>query len=255
MPYRTGHVFRDPDPRTLVFARYTRPTLPPPPVAINWLNKVADWGMLGNDACGDCEVAACCHLGQAWTAYAGQEWVPTITDAVGVYERLGGYDPTQTQPDGSNPTDRGLTSLGMLNYWRRDGIAGHRILAYVLVDHTNHDELRQAISLFGGVLAGADMPLSAGQQTRRHQTWRPAGGAAGQPGSWGGHAFSVGAYGVHGLEAVTWGMRQRLTWAWLDMYVREAYAIVSQDWLDARGQSPTGVNLDGLLSDLSAVTQ
>jgi hypothetical protein len=46
-----------------------------------------------------------------------------------------------------------------------------------------------------------------------------------KPGSWGGHYVYVPGYTPSGPVCVTWGRKQQITWAWLDKYCDEAYAI------------------------------
>ena len=95
------------------------------------------------------------------------------------------------------------------------------------------------------------------------------------PGSWGGHAvylvgydFPESAVGVSDsglrtpdpsfasatLTCVTWGRPKQMTWAFFAKYCSEAYALVSKDWLNARGVSPGGFDLVTLEQDLKAVS-
>lgn len=251
---RLGWRPEPPDPRTLRMARYTGGALPPPPVKVDWLTLVKHWDGLGNFEVGDCEPAGCAHYEQAMLAANGVEFYPTTADVLAAYSGISGYDPAQTGPDRNNPTDRGCTSRGTLGYWRAHGICGHRITAYVQVNHRDHNEVKTATALFGGLLFAADMPIDADAQFRRRQTWRPTAGPNGRPGSWGGHALYLGAYTSRTLRCVTWGRVQSLGWAWWDTYVSEAYVVVSADWLNKQGTSPSGLNLDALLTDLRAVT-
>lgn len=257
MPHPTGWVKAPPDPRTLRLARYTTPTLPATPYAANYLKAVAGWPMLANDRIGDCAPCAIAHHEQAWTVAAGADppYLPTDADTITAYTGIAGYDPARVDTDGNNPTDTGCTSLDTLNYWRRSGIAGRRIVAYAQVNHANHHEIRAAVNLFGGVFAAVELPLAAGQQFRKRQTWRPTAGPAGERGSWGGHAVYLGAYNGRGLTCVTWGTTQRLTWSWWDTYGAECYAAVSGDFLNRGSDSnPAGINLDQMLADLHQLT-
>ena len=56
------------------------------------------------------------------------------------------------------------------------------------------------------------------------------------------------------LTCITWGGLKKMTWAWFEKYCSEAYALVSKDWLNASGVSPSGFDLAALESDLKLVT-
>jgi hypothetical protein len=241
------------DFRTLKLARYLGPKLPPAPLACDWLSKVKALGSMLNTEIGDCTIAACGHEIQQWTTYARpQASVPSDKSILKVYEAISGYNPKDPT------TDSGCVVLDVLNYWRKNGIAGHNILAYVSVNPTNSVEVMQAIHLFGNLYLGLSLPLSAQNQ----KVWRvPLAGPMGngEPGSWGGHAVPVGRYGrvtptgPQGLTCVTWGALQSMTWDFFGIYVDECFAILSMDWIEQTGLSPDNFSLAQLQKDLAAL--
>src|ERR1700689_1515906 len=111
------------DPRTLLMASYLTPALPAPPASFDLAEKVGSaWGMMDNDQIGDCTCAAAGHLIMEWTANAGKKMVtPTDAQIVAAYSAITGYNPTT----GAN--DNGANEVDGLNYWRQDGIAGHKM--------------------------------------------------------------------------------------------------------------------------------
>lgn len=146
-------------------------------------------------------------------------------------------------------------------------------------------EIATAIWLFGGAYIGVELPLTAQNQEVWDVPARP--GPDDEPGSWGGHAVYVVGYdsaesgvrspgsAVRGLESeaqpplpslqspapstqtltcITWGQPKKMTWAWFQKYCSEAYALVSKDWLNANGISPSGFDLATLENDLKLVT-
>jgi hypothetical protein len=149
-------------------------------------------------------------------------------------------------------TDNGAVELDVLNYWRQQGIAGHKIDAYAAFDADDLQTVRQAVALFGGAYIGLALPLSARQQAvwdvpslwsrLRNQD---------APGSWGGHAVPVLAYDPDGLTCITWGAKKRMTWQFFAQYCNEAYAPLSHDWLTAQGKDPEGLDMATLEVDLS----
>jgi hypothetical protein len=240
------------DPRTLQFKNYlaAKPTaLPPTPDEVSWVTKVPSWPMMMNDSLGDCTIAAAGHMIQQWSFFANVEVTPTDQQVLQAYEAVSGYVP------GEPWTDNGAVILDVLNYWRQHGIAGHKITAYTQVDHSNLDEIRAAIQLFGNVYIGIQLPVTAQTQ----DAWTVANGGTftqdGQPGSWGGHAIPLMAQSPKTQTCITWGERLKMSHNFFLDYCDEAYAIVSQDWIGANGLSPSQFNLKQLMLDLAAVNQ
>ncbi len=187
--------------------------------------------MYGNDRIGDCTTAAAGHMIEAWSAAATGRAVEVTEQAV-----LKAFDAVKVvDPDTG---EEGAVELDVLKLWRDTGIGGHAIGAFAALEPSDHDLVRAAAYLFGGVYIGIELPLRA--QTQRIWDW--AGGDEGRdaPGSWGGHAVDIVRYDESGLTAVTWGMLQELTWSFWDHYCDEAYCIISADFL-SNGVTPAGL--------------
>jgi hypothetical protein len=241
------------DPRTLLLATYAKPSLPAPPAKLNLAAKVkGPWGMMDNDQLGDCTCAAAGHLIMEWTANAQSTMAtPPDSEIVAAYSAITGYNPT------SGANDNGAVELDVLNYWRQQGIAGHKIQAFVALEPSNQTHVMDAIWIFGGCYIGMALPKSAQAQTSNKQTWSvpPQGtGGDGAPGTWGGHAVPVVAYDSRGLTVVTWGDVQTMTWGFWSAYCDEAYAILSPDFLKQKAgktTAPNGFAIDQLQEDLA----
>ena len=237
------------DPRTLLMASYVSTGLPTPPASFDLTTKVSSWGMMENDQIGDCTCAAAGHLLMEWTANAGKKmFTPTNKQIVAAYSAITGYNPAT----GSN--DNGAVEIDVLNFWRQSGIAGHKIGAYVALEPANHNHVMDSVFIFEGCYIGLQLPISAQSQVQNHQPWSvPPGGpnGDGKPGSWGGHAVPVVAYDSRGVTVVTWGALQRMTWSFWETYCEEAYAIVSNDYLNKKKQAPQGFNVAQLQGDLA----
>jgi hypothetical protein len=241
------------DPRTLLLASYATPALPAPPATMNLAKKVkGPWGMMDNDQLGDCTCAAAGHLIMEWTANAQSKmFTPPDQQIVDAYSAITGYNPTT----GAN--DNGAVELDVLNYWRQQGIAGHKVAAFMALEPSNHTHVMDAVWIFGGCYIGLALPKTAQAQTSNKQIWSvpPAGtGGDGAPGSWGGHAVPVVAYDSRSLTVVTWGALQTMTWGFWAAYCDEAYAILSPDFLQQKGGqtvAPSGFNLAQLQADLA----
>ncbi len=238
------------DPRTLRLSNYTVDRdLPRPPAALDWVGG-ATWRMLANDRIGNCVPVSHANHIQSWTTNAaGTPFQVTESDVIAAYSAISGYDPV------TGAGDVGCRSLPALNHWRRVGVGGRRVLAYVQLDHLDLAQVRTALYLFGGLYVAALMPISAQTQFVAGRRWSLTRGAPARRGSWGGHAMHLGGYDRYGVTFVTWGRTQRATNGWWRAYVVEAYAVVSVDWINpASGTSPPGLDLDLLLADLRRVT-
>ena len=235
------------DPRTLRLANYLADKPPVAPAARDWSAGVKDWPMLQNDLLADCTIAATLHMQECWCANSkARECVPTGIDALEAYERICGYDPHNAEA-----TDNGGVLLDVMNAWRRDGIGGSRIDAFVSVDHKNRNAVKLAIDLFGGLDIGLQLPVSAQTQS----TWRYIPTEPGfEIGSWGGHSVNLVGFDNLSLPCVTWGKLQKMSWPFFLEYADECFAILSEDWLDTNKKTPTGLDLTTLQADLKIVT-
>jgi hypothetical protein len=233
------------DGRTLRLGAYLRPQLPAPPPRVDWTRGLAQWGMMLNDQLGDCTIAGCAHAVQLWSANTGAE--VTLTDATveQYYERWDGYNPADPEH-----TDNGGIELDVLKRWRKEGLAGHALLAFVDPRVSSLVEIRQSIALFGGVYIGLDLPLTA----RTQEVWEVVaeGGAEAEKGSWGGHCVFVVGYDEKGFTCISWGALKTMTVAFWRAYCDEAHTLLGADWIAAKA-APSGFDQQQLLADLRAI--
>lgn len=244
---RLGRRPYDPNRPALHLAARLAATVPPNPVVADWLSKVAGWPMYGNDQYGDCVWAMIGHMLEAWTRYAGGTAVEVTTEQLlAAYSAVTGFN-----PDDPN-SDQGTNIQDALDYWRKTGIAGHKIVAYAKVDHGNPAEVEAAINLFGSLAVGVNLPTSAQDQFNAGQEWTVVQGSPDE----GGHAIHAGAYDTAAKDAriVTWGAVQTLDDPWWTAYVEEAWVVVTPEWVAATGSTPSGLDLAGLGEDFAALT-
>lgn len=225
---------------------------PAVPDIVDYLSQVADWPMYGNADWGDCVEADIGHAVETITAY-GQGATVTVTDddVLGAYSAITGFNPN-AGPPGDNPTDQGTNMQDAMNWWRTTGMAGHRIVAFAKVDHTNDTELKAALNLFGVLCVGFAFPASAMTQFDNHQPWSVVTGSPIE----GGHAVHV-AYDsttIPQWRCVTWAAVQAMTGAFWQAYVDEVWVPISQEWVNAAGASPTGLDLSGLGEQFAELT-
>ena len=241
--YRFGKHPPKADYRTLRLGSYLLPTLAPPPPSDNVLTRVYGkvgtndptklFPMDGNDALGDCTIAALAHAVTVYRALLGTQSIMTRQAVVKLYMHLTGG------------VDSGLNELDVLNYWRQHAVSHEKILAFVRIDPKNHTHIQQAIHLFGGVYLGFQVQQNCVQEFDAHQPWTPG------PLTNDGHAVFAVGYDPQGLTVLTWGNTQQATWGWWDECVDEAYAILPVEAKDPN--FAPGVNIAQLQADLAAV--
>ncbi|HEY1987775.1 MAG TPA: hypothetical protein VGG85_20345 [Terracidiphilus sp.] len=232
------------DSRTLALGDYLTSALPAPPPAKDWTCGITNWGMMLNDKLGCCTIAGVGHAIQVWSACTGGE--VTVADSVieSFYEQWDGYNPADPN------TDNGGIELDVLNDWRKTPVDGHNLLAFADPKVSNLVEVRQSITLFGGVYIGVGLPVTAQNQ----DVWDvvPNSGANGKKGSWGGHCVFVPKYDEHGFTCITWGGLKTMTLNFWKKYVDEAHTLFGQNWLSAKG-SAAGFDQTQLQTDLSCI--
>jgi hypothetical protein len=198
-----------------------------------------------NNKLGDCVVATMAKQVRSWTQNAtGTAVIITDSDILDVYKRGAGY------VEGDPNTDNGWDLISQLNWWRKYGIAGHKIEAYASVNPRHPFMMSIATYLFGGLDIALALPVSAQNQ----EVWDAQGGADGEPASWGNHCVTLQAKIGERPTVRTWGYAQPCTWAFIFKHCTEAHAAISKEALTALGTTPAGLSLDRMMADLKLVT-
>jgi hypothetical protein len=235
------------DPRTLRMASYIeKRKLPKVPKVHNLSRKTlkafnGDLGMMKNNTLGCCTIAGLSHAEQTWSTYGGKPRRPTDKEIVEAYNRINGG------------ADEGAFMIDALKMARQEGVGGNTIYAFVAVHPLDHDQVRTALFLFGGLYIGMGLPFSAQAQNKAGKVWEVGEGPAYAAGSWGGHTVNVCDFDAKGLTVVTWGELQRMTWAFWDRYVDEVFAILEEDMIGDDRRSPQGFSLKKLAADLKGL--
>ena len=237
------------DTRTLLFGKYLTSELPAPPATKDYSRAVTTWPMMGNDAYGDCTCAAAGHMIEEWTANNGNQKVLPDAQILAAYKHFAGNNP-----------DAGANMLDVLKYWRKHGIGGDKITAFVQLEPKNDIQAKDAINLFGNCYIGVALPdFAVAQGTDFLKTpWvvppkGPVGDAAPNPNN--GHCIPAVGYDERNLYVVTWGARKTMSWQFYNAYADEVFAVLSNDWINAKlGVAPSGFNLAALNQDLAAIS-
>ena len=174
--------------------------------------------MFANDSYGDCVIAGRAHQTLRFEDIE-QGSVLMISDKDVLKEYL----------SETGGPDTGLIVLDSLKLWRtkgwKVGKKKYKIQAFSQVNFANRDEVLSAIFSDVGIGLGVQLPKDAQNQIQTGQPWDVTNGPGSTPGSWGGHYIYVPGYTPVGPVCVTWGRKQQMTWAWLEKYCDEAYAI------------------------------
>ena len=211
--------------------------IPPAPAKVSYIPPKVKWGVMLNDRLGDCAIAAPGHIIQAQTGLSGNEFVATDAEILAAYKAVSGYD-------GTGATDSGCNMQDVLDYWRKTGIAGHKILAYARVDIKNPAEVRYACYAMGGLYLGVNLPT----EWEGAKVWglpKPPVNIAG------GHAITALQFDSKQLTVITWGKEIPLLWEAWHPYVEEAWAIFSPDWVTGVKLAPNGLNMAAVQKALS----
>jgi hypothetical protein len=246
-----------------------RGVLPSAPSLVDYVTKVLTWPMYANDKWGDCVWAMIGHSIQAFTTYGrGKTITVTEADVINAYTAVTGFDP-DAGPPGKNPTDQGTVIQDALNYWRKTGVGGHKILAFAEVNVTDPEEVDAALNLFGHLQLGINFPDTAMDQFNNGEPWDVVSHARIE----GGHAVDLGlAHTImqsqlqHGqptvvskntrgnYEVITWAGVQEMTPAFWRKYVTECWVVVSEEWISVAGASPPGLDEAALNDAFEALT-
>lgn len=231
------------DYRTLRLKSYLGPVLAPPPVACDALERVRArldrrdlanlFPMNGNELYGDCAVAAAAHALTVWNGLLGATRIVAEPTVEKLYLHL------------ANGIDAGLAALDVLNHWRKSGIDGERIRAFATLDVHDHDQVKQAITLFGGVYLGFVVQADCVADFNARRPWTPG------PRLGHGHVVFATGYDDVGVTVLTWGSTQKASWAWWDDCVDEAYALLPAT--AKKADFAPGFDFDQLLADLGRV--
>lgn len=214
------------------------------PSVVDWAAKVKAWPVYYNLSIGTCTCAGIGHLIQAWTANAGNEVILPDADVLQMYETLSGYNPQ------THANDNGCVEQNVLQWMSDTGIDSHKIVAFAEVNIKDPAEMKAALYQFGGLYMGIQCPKSAEDALATGQPWDYVPGSPIE----GGHCIVAVKWDEQGIWIVSWGKLILMTWEFWANYAEECWVIITQDWIEANGMTPVGLNLQGLLSEFHAIT-
>ena len=152
-------------------------------------------------------------------------------------------------------TDNGTVLTDLLTYIQKNGVemtdaTGKQVTVEVVgsaaLDISSVQQRRYATYVFGGSYLGINCPAEAEQDTTNWVDW-PSSPIAG------GHCVVQEGEGSAGGKTISWGMVIPTANSFYNAYLEEGYCVVTKSWLNAQGKSPTGLDLDGLVSAMKSL--
>jgi len=225
--------------------------LPDPPRVKDWTNGVTEFGMMLNDKLGCCTISALGHQEQIWTLNASTEYTPSDEDILEGYETFCNYDPNDSS------TDQGGVPLDILKQWyATPGLfAGRTLTAFAPFQPPSKKAMYCTISYLGGAYLAFNLPKCIEAQGTTWEVPKNFPNSDSAPGSLGGHMVMSPAYdGASDMyKIISWGQIYYVTQAFINAYCIQGFALVSQDWIETSGVSPSGFDLDQLKADLEDI--
>ena len=207
------------------------------------------WGMLSNDTVGDCAEAGICHLVQAQSANAGNPLHATADQALALYSAVTGYN--LNDPN----SDQGTVLSELLAYIQKNGfemtdstgkVVTVEVVGFATLDITSIAQMRYATYFLGGTYLGINCPEECEQDTSNWD-FAPDLPIAG------GHCIPRVGEGAAGGQIVSWGMTIPFSNGFWTAYGEEGWVVLTKNWLNAQGKSPSGLDLDALVAAMAAV--
>ncbi len=222
--------------------------VPTHPVAADYLAALSNWDMLGNDRYGDCVAVTWANTRRLVTAALATERYPGLTEVIELYKTQNPDFPAQ---DGGMDIQTCLEHLV-----GQGGPDGVKALGFAKVDHTNADEVKAAIAIFGSVWTGVNVLNANMDEFNVGLPWDyvPQGGIDG------GHSVITGGYGSPGAgplggdeRFITWAEETSFTDAFWAHQVEEAWVVI---WPEHLGTTAfmEGVDQAALAADYEALT-
>jgi hypothetical protein len=232
--------------------------IPTHPTGEDYLARLNDWQMLGNDVAGDCNAVAWANLRRLVTATLSHEYYPSQTQVWQFYETQNPeFNPNgtaQTNGPGSS-ADGGMEVQTGLEYLHATGGPdGVKAVAFARVDQTDVSQVDAALAIFGGLWLGITVLDANQQQFSAGEAWTDV---AGSPID-GGHAILGGGY-TPDVKFITWAQETEFAptfWSGSVQgtpLVQEAWVVI---WPEHLGSAAfmQGVNLTQLADDYRSLT-
>lgn len=258
LPYKYGR--RPPkNAPALKFRSFLASTAPAYPPSEDYLTKLSNWQMLGNDVAGDCNAVAWANMRRLVTASLTTENYPSQAQVWQFYQTQNpGFDPNGTS-DTNGPgsqDDQGMDIQTGLEYLHTNGGPdGVKAVAFAQVDHTDIEQVKAALAIFGGLWLGIQVLAANQEEFGESRAWTDVKGSPID----GGHAILGGGYTSSDIKFITWAQETEFARSFWNGVVQgtplveEAWVVI---WPELLGTTAfeQGVDLAQLGADYQALT-
>jgi hypothetical protein len=198
--------------------------------------EIPDYSIAMNDVLGTSVLASVVHALQLAYNEIG-EYFPTPS----AWEIESAYSELDKNDDGN------ISIADALDYWMEHGLFGTKISAYVPVDITNRREMSRACFEFGTIILGAEMPENAEEQFNAGEPFYLS--EMESPRAQG-HAMVATGYSRFGIDVITWGSTESLTWSWWERYGSEAWVVIPEFLIEIYEDSAWGLDILTIQKDI-----
>ena len=215
---------------------YLRTLSVPMPRSYDVSAEIPDYSVASNDVLGTSVLASVVNVLQLAYNEVGEYFpIPSSWEVESAYSELDKND------------DGNVCIADALDHWMEHGLFGTKISAYVPVDIKNRREISRACFEFGTVILGAEMPENAEGQFN-----------AGEPFYLSelefphaqGHSMVATGYNRFGIDIVTWGSTESLTWSWWERYGSEAWIVIPEFLTEIYEDSVWGLDILTIQKDI-----
>jgi hypothetical protein len=218
--------------------------IPDHPPSEDYLNKLQDWQMLGNDQYGDCVAVTWANMRRLVSAVLAEENYPGMDQVIALYKTQNPNFPTQ---------DDGMDIQTCLEYLHHNGGPdGTKVIAFARVNYSNLEEVKAALAIFGCLWLGINVQQANMTEFHRGQPWDYIPGSAND----GGHSVIGGGYmsiASNDVRFVTWGQETGFTDNFWNKQVEEVWAVIWPEQLGT-AEFQEGIDLNKLAADYKALT-
>jgi hypothetical protein len=224
--------------------------IPQHPASEDYLSRLSNWRMLGNDSAGDCVAVTWANMRRLMTAFLLTENYPTQDQVWQVYKTQNPQFDPNGDPNVNGPgsqADGGMDIQTMLEYLVKvGGPDGVKAIAFAKVDFTNVQEFEAAHAIFGGIWDGINVSADNQQEFSDGQPWDAVGTVEG------GHSVLSGGY-IPGVRFITWAAETEFTQAFVQQRMEEAWVVVWPEHLGMR-EFEVGIDRAALATAYQEVT-
>jgi len=228
----------------LQLASFLTGAVPDHPASEDYLSKLGNWQMLGNDQYQDCVAVTWANIRRLVTATLATEYYPTLDQVLALYKTQNPFFPTE---------DNGMdiqTCLEYLHYF--GGPDGVKVVAFAKVNFSDLNEVKAALAIFGCIWIGLNLQQANMTGLGDNQPWDYVNGSPNE----GGHSVIGGGYlgtSVDDVRFITWAQEIGCTDNYWGHQVEEAWVAIWPEHLGTT-EFEQGINLQQLATDYQELT-